>query len=73
MLDIRYGGGSQTIENEAGTWQIEDRGESLDVTLYRGPQVIRYRLSPIGKGATLPQATLTKAATSDFCRSKVRV
>ena len=37
-------GGSQTVENREGTWQIEHRGDRLNVTLYRESQVIRYQL-----------------------------
>ncbi|MEM6445670.1 MAG: hypothetical protein AAFY57_13945 [Cyanobacteria bacterium J06642_2] len=45
-LDASFSGGQQTVSNEAGTWQIESRGDRLGVTLYRENQTIRYQLSP---------------------------
>ena len=59
-LDASFSGGSQTFQNSEGTWQIDRRGQRLDIILYRGEQVIRYQLSPDGKGGGFPQATVEK-------------
>ena len=55
-LDASFSGGSQTFQNSEGTWQIDRRGNRLDVTLYRDSQVIRYQLEPDNKDETSPRA-----------------
>ncbi|MDX2272901.1 MAG: hypothetical protein NW237_13280 [Cyanobacteriota bacterium] len=45
-LDAPFAGGSATINNGEGTWQIEQQGDHYSVTFYRGDQVIRYLLRP---------------------------
>ena len=60
-LDASFSGGSGTFENNEGTWQIDRRGERLNITLYRGQQVIRYQLSPDSKGGSSPQTTVDKS------------
>ena len=59
-LDATFSGGNETFHNSEGTWQIDRRGERLDITLYRGEQVIRYQLSPESKGSDSPQTTVDK-------------
>ena len=60
-LDARFSGGTGTFQNSEGTWQIDHRGDLLNITLYRGGQVIRYRLVPDRKGDGLPQTTVDKS------------
>ncbi|MEL7084750.1 MAG: hypothetical protein AAF268_00445 [Cyanobacteria bacterium P01_A01_bin.3] len=64
-LDATFSGGNETFHNSEGTWQIDRRGERLNITLYRGEQVIRYQLSPDGKGNDSPQTTGDKPADSN--------
>ncbi|MGK7911579.1 MAG: hypothetical protein AB4050_08885 [Synechococcus sp.] len=64
-LDATFSGGNETFHNSEGTWQIDRRGERLNITLYRGEQVIRYRLSPDGKGSDSPQTTGDKPSESN--------
>ncbi len=61
-LDATFSGGNETFRNSEGIWQIDRRGERLNITLYRGEQVIRYQLSPEGKGNDSPQTTVDKPA-----------
>ena len=56
-LDATFSGGNETFRNSEGTWQIDRRGQRLNITLYRGEQVIRYQLSPESKGNDSPQTT----------------
>lgn len=56
-LDASFSGGSQTFQNSEGTWQIDRRGQRLDIVLYRGEQVIRYQLVPVRKGGASPQVS----------------
>ncbi|WP_017323890.1 hypothetical protein [Synechococcus sp. PCC 7336] len=59
-LDASFGGGSRTFQNSAGTWQIDRRGDRLNITLRRGSQVIRYQLTPDNKNSSAPRATVDK-------------
>ena len=46
QLSAPFNGGSGTFQNDEGRWEVDNRGGRLNVTLYRGSQVIRYQLTP---------------------------
>jgi hypothetical protein len=48
-LDAPFSGGQISVTSGDGTWQIQPQGDQLLVTFYRGEQIIRWQLRPVGE------------------------
>ncbi|MEN9261179.1 MAG: hypothetical protein Q6L60_09480 [Thermostichus sp. HHBFW_bins_43] len=57
-LDAPFSGGHTSIDSGDGTWQIQSQGDQMFVTYYRGEQIIRWQLRPVG-GSPTPSAPST--------------
>jgi len=51
-LDAPFSGEQISVTSGDGTWQIQPQGDQLVVTFYRGEQIIRWQLRPVGKVPT---------------------
>ncbi len=53
-LDAPFSGGQISVTSGDGTWQIQPQGDQLLVTFYRGEQIIRWQLRPVGETPASP-------------------
>ncbi|WP_414398778.1 hypothetical protein [Synechococcus sp. B60.2] len=64
-LDAPFSGGQISVTSGDGTWQIQSQGDQLLVTFYRGEQIIRWQLRPVGEVPASPPSGLSGSLSGD--------
>ncbi len=65
VLDAPFSGGHISVNSGDGTWQIQSQGDQLLVTFYRGDQIIRWQLRPIGEIPSSSPSAPSSSLSSD--------
>jgi hypothetical protein len=64
-LDAPFSGGHISVTSGDGTWQIQSQGDQLLVTFYRGEQIIRWQLRPMGEIPSSSPSAPSSSLSSD--------
>ncbi len=64
-LDAPFSGREIAVTSGDGTWQIQPQGDQLLVTFYRGEQIIRWQLRPVGEVPTVSPPALSSSSIGE--------